>query len=197
MKSFQYKQLLTVPNLLTCFRFVSTPILLALAWKGQDRAFLLLLVATFLTDILDGMVARLLKQESELGALLDTWGDLLIYTTIAVSSWWLWPKVMQRELYFAIIVIASYMLPTAVGVIKFRAFPSYHTWMVKFAVACMGCSFFLLVLFDISWAFRLASILCFLAATEEIAISCVLPELRSNVQTFWHVKRQLTHTQKN
>ncbi|WP_031434272.1 CDP-alcohol phosphatidyltransferase family protein [Methylomarinum vadi] len=197
MKTYAFKQLLTLPNLLTSFRFVSAPILLGLAWHGYEQGFLLLLMITFLTDVLDGMAARMLDQESELGALLDTWGDLLIYTTIALSSWQLWPELMQRELLFASMVIISYLLPSIVGIAKFHAFPSYHTWLVKVAVACMGCSFFLLVLFDISWAFRLAAVLCVLAAGEEIAISCILPDLRSNVKSFWHVKRQLAYTSKN
>lgn len=197
MKTYALKQLLTLPNLLTSFRFVSAPILLGLAWHGYEQVFLLLLMITFLTDVLDGMAARMLDQESELGALLDTWGDLLIYTTIALSSWQLWPELMHRELLFASMVIISYLLPSVVGIAKFHAFPSYHTWLVKVAVACMGFSFFLLVLFDISWAFRLAAVLCLLAAGEEIAISCILSDLRSNVKSFWHVKRQLAYTSKN
>ncbi len=197
MNKLQLEQLLTLPNMLTCFRFVSAPILLTLAWHGYERAFLLLLVVTFLTDVLDGMAARMLHQESELGALLDTWGDLLIYTTIALSAWQLWPALMQREVLYAILVIISYLLPSLVGFVKFRAFPSYHTWLVKLAVACMGTSFFLLVLCEIAWPFRLASIICILAAAEEIAISCLLKNLRSNVRSIWHVKQTMTQTKKD
>lgn len=189
MQRYRVKELLTLPNLLTGFRFFSAPILLALAWQGQERVFLWLLMFTFLSDVLDGMAARMLDQESELGALLDTWGDLLIYTTIALSSWQLWPELMRREMLYAVMVIMSYVTPSVVGIIKFRAFPSYHTWLVKFAVACMGASFFLLVLFDIAWGFRIAAVICVLAAGEEIAISCLLPELRSNVRSVWHVKK--------
>nr|WP_305909800.1 CDP-alcohol phosphatidyltransferase family protein [Methylomarinum sp. Ch1-1]MDP4522736.1 CDP-alcohol phosphatidyltransferase family protein [Methylomarinum sp. Ch1-1] len=142
MKTYRFQDLLALPNLLSCFRFVSAPLLLILAWHGAAGAFLALLAFTFLTDVLDGMAARMLGQTSELGALLDSWGDLTIYTTIALSTWWLWPQLMQRELIYMVMVILSYVLPAAAGLIKFHAITSYHTWLVKLAVACMGCSFF-------------------------------------------------------
>ncbi|MDD1641346.1 MAG: CDP-alcohol phosphatidyltransferase family protein, partial [Methylococcaceae bacterium] len=50
---------LTLPNLLTGFRFVAAPGLLWLAWQGHEIAFMILLAIAFLTDLLDGLVARL------------------------------------------------------------------------------------------------------------------------------------------
>ncbi len=191
MNKFYTKDFMTIPNMLTGFRFVSAPLLLLLAWYGQGNKFLLLLAITFLTDILDGMAARMLDLESELGALLDSWGDLLIYTAIALGTWWLWPDLMRRESIYMLTVIVSYLLPVLVGLLKFRAFTSYHTWLVKLAVACMGCSYFVLVLFDMVWPFRWAAAICAFAAAEEIGISLLLSELRSNVRSLWHVKRRL------
>lgn len=195
MARFQFQDLLSLPNLLTSFRFVSAPILLLLAWLGHDQYFLLLLAITFLSDVLDGMAARMLNQESELGALLDSWGDLLIYTTLAISAFCLWPEVVQREVTYVLLIVASYLLPVLIGLIKFGAFTSYHTWLVKAAVATTGCGFFLLVLFDNVWVFHIAAWLCVLAASEEIAISCILRKLHSNVKTLWHVRQKIAQLQ--
>ncbi len=192
MQNLNLQALLTIPNLLTCFRFVSAPVLLYLAWYGYGNTFLLLLAITFLSDVLDGIAARMLDQESEFGALLDSWADLLIYFTIAVSAWWLWPDIVYREKVYFLMTISSFLLPVVVGIIKFHAFTSYHTWMVKFAVAVMGLSFFLLFLFDFSLPFRVAAFICLLAAIEEIAITCYFPRLHSNVRSLWHVMRAKT-----
>lgn len=189
MQKHRLQALLTIPNLLTCFRFVSAPILLYLAWYGYGDFFLLLLAITFFSDVADGMAARMLHQESEFGALLDSWADLLIYFTIAASAWWLWPDIVLREQVYFLMTITSFILPVVIGIIKFHALTSYHTWLVKFAVATMGLSFFLLFLFDIAWPFRVAASICLLAAIEEIAITCFLTSLHSNVRSFWHVKR--------
>lgn len=182
-------QLLTLPNLLTCFRFVSAPFLLWLAFQGAEIAFLILLAMTFLSDVLDGIAARLLHQESELGALLDSWADLLIYTIIAISVWQMRPNLMQQELLYAVITVISYLLPVLVGIIKFRTFTSYHTWLVKIAAAAMGTSFFILLLFNIALPFRLAAFICFAAALEEILITFYLTTPQSNVRSLWHVKK--------
>jgi len=186
-----FQKLLTLANLLTCFRFFSAPFLLWLAFQGAENAFLILLAITFLSDVLDGMAARWLNQESDLGALLDSWADLLIYTTIAISIWQMRPDLVQQEFFSVVITIISYLLPVLIGIIKFRAFTSYHTWLVKIAAAIMGTSFFILLLFNISLPFRIAAFICLAAAIEEILITFYLTAPLSNVRSLWHVKKQL------
>ena len=189
MSQYTFHDLLTLPNLLTCFRFVSAPILSWLAWSGLGDAFLLLLAVTFLSDILDGMAARYLHQESELGALLDSTADLLIYTTMAISIGWLWPDIVQREITYVLLVIGSYISPILIGFIKFHVLTSYHTWLVKLAVVLLGLSFFILFIFDLAWPFHVAAFVCAVAAMEEIAISLCADEIQSDIPSIWHLLR--------
>ncbi len=188
MSHFNYSQLLTLPNLLTCFRFISVPFLLWLAWNQYQQAYLILLAVTFLSDVLDGMAARLLHQESELGAKLDSWGDLMVYSTIAISTWWLRPDLIYRESVYVGIVVGSYLLPVMIGFIKFKAFTSYHTWLVKLAAASMGVSYFVLMGFDMELPFKISAVICLIAAIEEISITLQLEHLKSNVKSFWHIR---------
>lgn len=67
--------------------------------------------------------------------MLDSWADVITSLTIAISTWWLWPQVVNREIAYVTLVIASYLLPAIVGIVKFGSFTSYHTWTVKFAAA--------------------------------------------------------------
>lgn len=178
---------LTLANLLTSLRFVLAPVLLWLAWNGNGNLFLLVLAVTFLTDALDGIAARMLDQQSEFGALLDSAADILIYSIMSVSIWWLWPDIVEREKTFIVLAIASYLVPVLIGIIKFHALTSYHTRLVKLAVLSIGSAFFILFLFDIAWPFQLAVALSLLAATEEIAITLYLTELRSDIRSFWEL----------
>jgi CDP-diacylglycerol--glycerol-3-phosphate 3-phosphatidyltransferase len=186
---FAMHELYTLPNLLSSFRLVSAPILLWMAWTQMHNPFLLLLAITFSTDILDGFFARLLNQTSKLGAFLDSLGDIVIYITLSISIWLLWPDLVKRELLYVLIMILSYLIPVLVGFIKFQHLTSYHTWLVKVAVAAMGVSFFLLTLFDLSWPFRTAAVLCALAAIEEIAITLYLSHLKSDVRSIFHLMK--------
>lgn len=181
---------LTLPNLLTGFRFVAAPGLLWLAWQGFGIAFMVLLALAFLTDLLDGFAARLTGQVSEFGATLDSWADVVTYLTITVACWWLWPAVVIRELVFVCLMVASCLLPAIVGFSKFGRFTSYHTWGVKIAAASMGSSLYLLFLGGPTWPFRIAAIICILAAIEEIVLTLLLPAPVSNVRSIWDVLKR-------
>jgi len=184
---------LTLPNLLTGFRFVAALGLLGLAWQGYGIAFMVLLALAFLTDLLDGLAARLTGQISQFGAVLDSWADVVTYLTTAIGCWWLWPEVVRRELIFVVLMVASCLLPAVVGFSKFGCFTSYHTWGVKIAAACMGLSLYVLFFGGPAWPFRWAAIICILAAIEEIALTLLLPESESNVRSIWHILKRSHH----
>ena len=185
---------LTLPNMLTGFRFIAAPVLLWLAWQGHGIAFMILLAVAFLTDLLDGLAARLTGQVSPFGATLDSWADVIIYLTIAIGCWWLWPDVVYRELIFVGLIVASCLLPAFAGFSKFGRFTSYHTWGVKIAAASMGLTLYVLFLGGPAWPFRLAAVICILAALEEIALTLLLSEPESNVRSVWDVLKRSART---
>jgi len=178
----------TLPNLFSEFRIVAAPFLLILAWNGYPNWFLGLLALAFLTDAVDGYLARKLHETSELGAQLDSWGDLITYISIPVCIWWLWPEVIRRETWFIVIVLTAYLVPMIIGLAKFHALPSYHTWIAKTAMVMMSASVFAMLVFEYPWAFRFFAVAQILVSAEEIAITLTLKHLRSNVRSYWHVR---------
>ncbi|MGR9013713.1 MAG: CDP-alcohol phosphatidyltransferase family protein [Gammaproteobacteria bacterium] len=178
---------LTLPNLLTGFRFVAAPVLLWLAWHEHPITFMGLLAISFATDFLDGIVARLTGQVSQFGATLDSWADVITYLTIALSCWWLWPDVVIRESLYVGLIVASCLLPALAGILKFGRFTSYHTWGVKVAAAAMGLTLYILFFGGPTWPFRVAAVMCIIAAFEEIMITWLLPEPESNLRSVWDV----------
>lgn len=185
---------LTLPNLLTGFRFIAAPVLLWLAWHQLAVSFMVLLAIAFITDVLDGMVARFTGQVSQFGATLDSWADVVTYLTIALCCWWLWPELVLRELLYVVLIIASCLLPALIGIWKFGRFTSYHTWGVKIAAAAMGLSLYLVFLDGPAWPFRTAAVICILAAFEEIAITLLLSKPESNLRSVWDVLKRTPDT---
>lgn len=181
---------LTLPNLLTGFRFVAAPILLWLAWHNHGIAFMTLLAIAFLTDMLDGLAARLTGQVTQFGATLDSWADVITYLTIALGCWWLWPDMVRRELVYIGLIVASCLLPAFAGIYKFGRFTSYHTWGVKLAALSMGLTLYVMFLGGPVWPFRVAAIICIVAALEEIVITVLLPEPESNLRSVWDVLKR-------
>lgn len=194
MNSAQSK--LTLPNLLTGFRFVAAPVLLWLAWHGYPHTFMGLLAIAFITDMLDGMVARLTGQVTQFGAALDSWADVITYLTISLCCWWLWPNVVIRELPYVGLIVASCLLPALAGILKFGRFTSYHTWGVKIAAASMGLTLYVLFLGGPTWPFQLAAVICIIAAIEEITITLLLPEPESNLRSVWDVLKRSAQNQR-
>lgn len=171
----------TLPNLLTAFRLAAAPVLLLLAVAGQPWPFLVLLGVCFATDAVDGLIARWTGQVTRFGAMLDSWADVTVYGTVAVSVLLLWPGVVRAEAVAFDAVVASFVVPSVVGLARFGRFTSYHTRLVKIAVAATAAGLYLLLLDVSPWPFRLAAVLAVAAALEEIAISLVLERERSDV----------------
>ncbi len=179
----------TPANLMSATRLGMVPVLLLLALAGQREAFLWILGVAFFTDAVDGTIARLTGQVSRFGAILDSWADVSIYATVAVSMALLWPELLKSEAIAIGAMVVSFILPAAVGLLRFGRFTSYHTWLVKLAVAAAALGLFLMLLGISVWPFRIAAVLVVLAGLEEIAISLVLREERSDVSGLLEVLR--------
>ena len=72
----------SAPNLLTLLRICMAPFLVAAILEDHYLLSFVLFVAAGLTDALDGLLARILKQRSMLGHYLDPVADKLLLSTI-------------------------------------------------------------------------------------------------------------------
>lgn len=97
------KQVLTVPNALGFARMLAAPVIFWLLIKENSAAFWLMGAALF-TDLIDGMLARMLNQITEFGRTLDPIADKVLFTFVLLgvciryqySSW---------LLFFSIIIV--------------------------------------------------------------------------------------------
>ena len=138
-------RVLTLPNLLSLARLAGAPLLLwLLLGPHADRAGVLVLIASGLTDWLDGKTARLLNQHSHLGALLDPAVDrLYILATLAaflirgIVPWWAVAALVGRDLVLAV----------CIGVLRRRGYRSFPvTYLGKAATLNLLYAFPLLLL---------------------------------------------------
>lgn len=182
-----YKNL---PNIISLIRILMVPVLIYLAVSQQAMTFIVVLIFTALTDALDGFLARRLKLVSELGAQLDSWGDFLVYSSMGISSWLLWPDIFYRELIYIVIIIGCFTLPVLIGLIKFRTFISYHTLGTKIAVVVSIIAYILLFTGLLDWPVIVAAVFCLYAATEEILIILISNNKIINVKSIWHLIKE-------
>lgn len=179
----------TVPNLLSGLRIASAPVLLALAWSGATAGFVALFALALVSDVLDGVLARRLGQETELGARLDQWGDFAVWVSLPLAAWWLWPGIVSREAPYVVLAVVCLLGPTGVAWLKYREVPGYHTWTAKLDSVAMGAAVPLLLLFDVPWPFRAAALFLVVCAIDELGITFLLRECRSDVPSVLHAAR--------
>jgi len=78
---------LKIPNILTIGRIILTPIFIGTFYlpgaMGDWIPFIIFVLASF-TDFLDGLLARLYKEESKLGELLDPIADKIIVASALI-----------------------------------------------------------------------------------------------------------------
>jgi|UniRef100_A0A7C5AN04 cardiolipin synthase len=124
-----YSRVITIPNLITLFRILLTPIFIICLIQGYHREALSVFILAGITDLADGLVARVWGQRSPLGTYLDPLADKLLLSSsfIALSIYrlippWLMVVVLSRDLVLVlgvlVFTLASYPIlirPTWAG----------------------------------------------------------------------------------
>ena len=181
----------TLANCLTAFRLViAAPSLVIFALAGWREAFLWMLVASFSSDFLDGTVARLSGGSTRFGARLDSWADGVAYCAISIGVALLWPRLLAEQWPAMLAIMASFLLPSVIGYLKFHRFTSYHTLLVKAAVGTTALALTVALWGGPNWPLHLAAVLALAAALEEIAITWVLKAPLSTVGGILRVWRE-------
>jgi cardiolipin synthase len=80
--------ILTIANQITLLRMGLAPLLIVLVLSHQMVWALVVFVVAGLSDLLDGMVARLSEQRTTLGAMLDPVADKILLTSCFIALTW-------------------------------------------------------------------------------------------------------------
>lgn len=115
--------ILTLANQLTLLRMALAPLLVVLVLSGRLGWALGVFVVAGITDLLDGLIARLSKQQTKLGAMLDPVADKILLSSAFIAlTWsgglavpiptWLTAVVLSRD---AIIVVSVAIINVTLG----------------------------------------------------------------------------------
>ena len=80
--------MVNLPNLLSLYRLVLTPIVVIMLlreWPAYGNIVAVLTASAWLSDMLDGAAARILRQSSSLGALLDWTADKVFVLSVFIA----------------------------------------------------------------------------------------------------------------
>lgn len=176
-----------IANGLSAFRLASAPLLLVFVGMGERGWYLGWFAVAWVTDFLDGQLARRLNLRTDFGAKLDLWADVAVLLTLPVALAVLWPPLLWGERWWIAAALAAYAASAGVAFWKFGALASYHTWLGKTAVLVLAVGAMVAMAGWASWPLRLGIQMITAAILEEIVISLLLKEARTDVPSPWHV----------
>jgi len=180
-----------VPNTLSLARLLAVPVLAAFAALGRETAFTWVLIPALLSDIADGLIARLYGLESRLGAMLDSVADTLLMFVSLYGLWAFFPEVVKGHAWLVGTAVGLWLLEDALALLRYGRLSSFHTVLSKIVANLLGLFIGWLFLFGFEpWMLYLAMGASIVASLEEIALVARLPRWRADVRGLWWVWRE-------
>lgn len=142
----------TIPNVLSIFRILLVPVFLRSLLNHRPAEALLLFFIAGITDLLDGLAARMWHQRSKLGIVLDPAGDKLLMATSFIALTipslarpntipvWLTTTVIFRDLLISGGALYAYL--------AWRQKAFLPTLLGKISTGCQVGMIFLVLLFN-------------------------------------------------
>ena len=126
-------------NAVTLSRGLLIVPIFGLLWAGRPKAALGLYVVAALTDLVDGWLARRLRQSSEFGAQLDAVIDNLFSVAILGFLGLAYPGLIARQWLAAAVLFGGPIAYLGVSWLMTRRLMMFHVWSAKIGAFLLFC----------------------------------------------------------
>ena len=185
-----------LPLGLVLLRALLAPVLVALAlFHPTGAAFGACLVAAFLSDYFDGVIARRLGVATVNLRRLDSAADSLFYIAATFAVWHLQPEAILGRWPLLAVLAGLELLRYVLDLAKFRREASYHMWSSKLWGLFLFAGFLSLLAFHDDNVFVSLMVWAGIVADlEGVAISLTLRHWQADVPTIVHALRLRTRS---
>jgi CDP-diacylglycerol--glycerol-3-phosphate 3-phosphatidyltransferase len=172
------------------YRIASAPLLLVLIGLDQRLIFALFLFISYLTDAIDGFLARKLKICSRRGSQLDSFGDQITLIIGLIGLFYFETNFIKSNLTLILVVFVPYIIQMIMAYLKYGKATSFHTYLAKLSAVLQS----IFILFSISFSpeslmFYLMIGVSLLETFEEIALIFMYDNWVSDVKgIYWAYK---------
>ncbi|HEX2781282.1 MAG TPA: CDP-alcohol phosphatidyltransferase family protein [Gemmatimonadaceae bacterium] len=182
---------------LTLLRLALAPVAVALGLtRAPGWTMAVTLVAGFVSDVLDGVVARRTGTATAALRRLDSVVDTVFYLGVAAAAWLLYRDAIRPVLPWIGAVVGTELLTNAVSWLRFRREASYHSLTARVFGFCLFGAMLVLFLSGSAALIVPAVVVGLLSHAENLAITFTLPEWRHDVYSIFvamRLRRALLH----
>ncbi len=193
--TYKGEKILNVPNAISFYRLIMFPVILTLALLGYELLFVILFCINLISDMLDGLIARIFNQVTRFGAQLDYLADTGSYILALYGVFtFRWAEI-QPHAWFLYIFIAILVISYIVAIIRFGKIPGLHIFSVVSSGYVQGTFFFVLFAWGfIPWFYYIAIGWGILAYIEKTIILLIIDDIKRGIKgLYWLRKKKTEH----
>jgi len=188
------EKIFTIPNVLSFYRILAIPAVILSLVQHDRSLFVLLICINLITDILDGLIARMFKMCTEFGAKLDSLADIGTFL-LAISGFLVFEGNFVSEHRVAFIMLFSfYGIPQLFSLLKFGRPTSFHLYSNKIVGYIQGIFIFTFFVFGYHETYFYFTIIAGCIGDFEVfLLVLLLPKMVSNAKSIFHILKSTKH----
>lgn len=179
-----------IADWLSFYRIAAAPFLLVLIGLDHRLLFSCFLLISYLTDALDGYLARKLKITSPRGSQLDSFGDQITLIVGLVGLFYFEMAFIKIHLKLIIIAFIPYVSQMLIAYFKYGKATAFHTYLAKLSAILQSIFIlFSLFFFPEKHLFYIMIIIGVLETIEEITLIFMYDNWASDVKgIYWALR---------
>ncbi len=172
----KYSTMLTFKNYniadwFSFYRIAAAPLLLVFIWLDMRTVFTWFLMFSFITDAIDGFLARQLKITSARGSQLDSFGDQITLIVGITGLFYFESDFMKEQLLLLLVIFIPYTLQMIIAFKKYGKATAFHTYLAKLSAIVQAVFILWLLFFEpVYWLFHFMLVIGVMETCEEIAL---------------------------
>jgi len=186
------EKIINVPNALSLYRLLVFPLILVLALTGHEKGYVIFLIISLISDVLDGNIARMFKLQTHFGAALDNLADICTYAMAILGLFvFKWADI-EPFAWILYLFFSVFFLSYIVSFVRFGKIPGLHLYSAVSAGYLQSIFFFVLFVFGFyKWFYFLVMIWGTIAYTEKIIVLFNLDDIKIGVKgIYWLLKNK-------
>lgn len=172
------------------YRIGIAPFLLIFLWFDCRLIFSFLLLISYLTDAIDGYLARKLKICSPRGSQLDSFGDQITLVIGLLGLFYFENEFIITNIVLIGLVFIPYLIQMFIAYIKFGKATAFHTYLAKISAILQSIFILHALFFSPEYSlFYIMITIGLLETIEEIVLIFIYDKWVSDVKgVFWALR---------